>query len=49
MEARPRPTALLAAHVALGSCMVGFAGFELPVYYRGIVEERVAGARQTVA
>lgn len=28
--------------------MVAFAGFELPLYYCGIVEERLAGARQTV-
>jgi len=48
MEARPQPTALRAAHLALGGCMVAFAGFELPLYYCGIVEERLAGARQTV-
>ncbi len=48
MEARPQPTVLRAAHLALGGRMVAFAGFELPVYYRGIVEERLAGARQTV-
>jgi hypothetical protein len=29
MEARPQPTALRAAHLALGGCMVAFAGFEL--------------------
>lgn len=35
-------TALYNVHVALGAKMVPFAGFEMPVYYKGIVAEHTA-------
>lgn len=35
-------TALYDVHVALGAKMVPFAGFEMPVYYKGIVTEHMA-------
>jgi aminomethyltransferase len=37
-----RKTALNATHRALGGKMVDFAGFEMPVEYRGIIEEHRA-------
>ena len=37
-----RRTVLYERHVALGGRMVGFGGWELPVQYRGIVEEHRA-------
>lgn len=35
-------TALLDVHIALGAKIVPFAGFEMPVYYKGIVAEHTA-------
>lgn len=35
-------TALLDRHIALGARMVPFAGWEMPVQYKGLVEEHVA-------
>lgn len=37
-----RRTPLHAAHLALGARMVPFAGWEMPVQYRGIMEEHLA-------
>lgn len=37
-----RETALSGTHRALGAKMIPFAGFEMPVYYRGIVAEHRA-------
>jgi len=34
-------TALYDRHVRLGGRLVDFAGFELPVYYRSIMEEHL--------
>src|SRR4051812_42755653 len=39
---RMRKTSLYAEHVALGARMVPFAGWEMPVQYKGIVEEHRA-------
>ena len=38
----PRRTPLHSAHVKLGARMVDFAGWEMPVYYQGILEEHRA-------
>ena len=38
----PRRTPLYSAHRRLGARMVDFAGWEMPVYYRGILEEHRA-------
>lgn len=35
-------TPLFAAHLARGARMITFAGWEMPVYYRGILEEHLA-------
>lgn len=37
-----RKTALHAVHRASGARMTGFAGFDMPVEYRGIIEEHIA-------
>ncbi len=41
-----RRTALYAQHVALGGRMVPFAGWEMPIQYKGIVEEHHAVRRR---
>jgi len=38
----PRRTPLHEAHLAAGARMVEFAGFEMPVQYRGVIEEHAA-------
>jgi len=38
----PKRTVLFAEHLKLGARMTNFAGFEMPVQYRGIIEEHMA-------
>ncbi len=38
----PKRTVLFAEHQKLGARMTNFAGFEMPVQYRGIIEEHMA-------
>jgi aminomethyltransferase len=38
----PKRTVLFAEHQRLGARMTNFAGFEMPVQYRGIIEEHMA-------
>jgi len=42
LEPALRQTPLTAAHRALGARLVDFAGWEMPVQYRGIIEEHLA-------
>ena len=42
MTATLRETPLHARHVALGARMVPFAGWSMPVQYRGVIEEHRA-------
>ena len=37
-----KKTALFAAHRSAGAKMVGFAGWQMPVQYRGVIEEHLA-------
>jgi len=41
----PKRTALFAEHQKLGARMTNFAGFEMPLQYRGIIEEHMAVRR----
>jgi glycine hydroxymethyltransferase len=41
-EAPLRRTALYATHVAMGAKMTPFAGWEMPVWYSGVIEEHLA-------
>lgn len=42
-----RRTALYEAHLSLGARMVPFAGWEMPVQYRGVIEEHMAVRQRT--
>ncbi|MCQ2075001.1 MAG: glycine cleavage system aminomethyltransferase GcvT [Bacteroidaceae bacterium] len=42
MEGEYKKTCLHASHVALGAQMSPFAGFDMPIQYRGITEEHLA-------
>jgi aminomethyltransferase len=42
MTDRPKQTTLYSRHLSLGGRMVEFAGWEMPVLYRGVIEEHRA-------